>query len=187
MRYHLAYNPVPPQRKIPLWIPPGTTTSFACWAETFGHEPGISFFTSYFDLAEYDPAVELRLGNLTCSMAPTVHEAQGWAMRVTSPSGRSLGHTADTGPTANLVDHFRGVGLLISEATEGTAQLPPDASRGHLTGAEAGKPCASDSGTGALMLTHMWEEDDRLQIMHAASEHFAGPIVDARPGATILP
>ncbi|HRA47868.1 MAG TPA: MBL fold metallo-hydrolase, partial [Thermomicrobiales bacterium] len=133
LRYHVAYNPVSPNHKIALWVPPGTTPLFARWAETFGHEPGIGFFSEHFVFAEYDPATGLAFDGLDIAMAPTVHEAQGWAMRVTADNGQCLGYTADTGPAADLTSHFQGVDLLISEATIGTAVGDADPKRGHLT------------------------------------------------------
>jgi ribonuclease BN (tRNA processing enzyme) len=186
LRYSLAYNPVPPDRKPALLIPPGSFDRFALWAEAFGHEPGVTFFSEYFDVTEYDPVVGITLPDIDIAMAPTVHEAQGWAMRLKAVDGRSLGYTADTGPAANLAEHFDGVNLLISEATEADSIDDLDPRRGHLRAVEAGQ-LASAAHAKALMLTHVWEEDDRAAVMALAATAFDGPIIDARPGTRVCP
>lgn len=183
-RYSLAYNPVPADRKPALLMPPGSLSRLSLLSEALGHEPGLDFFARYFDVAEYDPSAGIMFPGIQVTMAPTVHDVQGWAMRFVDDAGRSLGYTADTGPAAELAGHFRNVNLLISEATEAAAEDDGDPRRGHLRAVEAGQ-LATDAEARALMLTHMWEEDDRRAILALAATRFDGPIIDARPGTRV--
>ncbi len=183
-RYSLAYNPVAAGRKPALLMPPGSLPRLSLLAEALGHDPGLDFFTAFFDVSEYDPTAGLTFPGLWISLAPTVHEVQGWAMRIEDKDGRALGYTADTGPSADLASHFLNVNLLVSEATEAGAADDGDPERGHLRAVEAGQ-LASDSNARALMLTHLWEEDDRPAILALAATRFAGPIIDARPGTRV--
>jgi ribonuclease BN (tRNA processing enzyme) len=184
LRYLLAYGPATPSRKIDLLIPPGTLALFALWGRTFGHETEIGFWDDYFAIKEYDPKRGIPLPGLTISLAPTVHPAQGWAMRVTADSGEVLGYTADTGPTADLAGRFRDVDLLIAEATEGAEDGNDDPSRGHLTAQEAGE-LAMEAGAKRLLLTHMWQENGIEAAIERAAEAFSGPIMAAQPGLNI--
>ena len=58
LRFALAYNPNPPTRRMPLWMPPGGRAFLDAFSTAFRDEPGDSdFFTSVFDIAEYDPSL----------------------------------------------------------------------------------------------------------------------------------
>lgn len=186
LRYLLAYGPRRPERRIPLFIPPGAQGYFELWSETFGHGASPDFLDVAFDVATYDPSAGLRMGELAVEMAPTVHPVQGWAMRVRNPTGLDFGYTADTGPAANLHDHFRDVGLLAAEATElTTPDDEPYDKRGHMTALEAGT-LASKANARALMLTHMWEEHGLERAAAEAASVFRGPILLARPGLSVF-
>jgi ribonuclease Z len=105
-------------------------------------------------------------------------------MRLTDRDQRKIGYTGDTGPTAPLVQFFKGVNLLVSEAT----LLEPGArsieARGSLTAAEAGR-LAREAGASTLLLTHMWEELGFSIYASQAAEEFAGQIEIAHPGLTL--
>ena len=184
LRYLLAYGPAAPSRKIDLLIPPGSLALFALWGCAFGHDTDIGFWDDYFAISEYDPKRGIKLPGLTISLAPTVHPAQGWAMRVTATSGEVLGYTADTGPAAELAGHFRDLDLLIAEATDGTDEGSDDPLRGHLTALEAGQ-LAMEAGAKQLLLTHMWQENGFNQAIGRAAEAFSGSIMAAKPGLVI--
>ena len=186
LRFLAKYNPVPIDRKIPLWVPPGSGARFVQWAAVFGDPSEGDFLEAVFDINEYDPGQSLALGDISIRFARTVHPVPAWAMRVSGPGGRDFGYTADTGPAAmpHLAEFFRDVTLLTSEAAEPANPKPWNGPRGHLTPSEAGQ-LATDAGAKTLMLTHRWEELG-LEIGAAeAQSTFAGPVIIARPGLSI--
>jgi ribonuclease BN (tRNA processing enzyme) len=187
LRFLAKYNPVPMDRKIPLWVPPGSGTRFAQWGTVFGDPSEGDFLEAVFDVAEYDPTQSLAIGNLTIGFVRTVHPAPAWAMRVSGSDGGDFGYTADTGPAAmrDLAEFFRGVALLTCEATEPADPRPWNGSRGHLTPGEAGQ-LATAASAKTLMLTHRWEELGLERGADEAQSTFGSPVLTARPGLTIF-
>jgi ribonuclease BN (tRNA processing enzyme) len=183
LRFLLGYNPVRADRKIPLWIPPGSRERFALWAGVFANVDESEFLEQTFIVDEYDPEVALQVGGLSIRFAPTVHWVPCWAMRIAGGTARDIGYTADTGHEADLKDFFSGVELVVSEATDYAA--PTDSTfRGHLSATEAGT-LAREAGASTLMITHMWEENDIDRSARYASEAFGKPVLVARPGLTV--
>jgi ribonuclease BN (tRNA processing enzyme) len=186
MRFSLAYNPIKPQRKTTLWLPPGGNAFFQKLADVFAAdgEPG-DFFGSVFDVAEYDPDGTIQVGGMTLSFQPTVHFIPCWAIRLKSEGG-DLAYTADTGPAADLSAFLEGARVVIAEAT--TPERGKDAlsfeKRGHLTASEAAK-LAVEAGAETLVLTHMFEENDPAISLRDAAAVFGGTLVHARPGVRI--
>ena len=182
LRYSLKYAPSPISNVLSVWIPPGVERTLAGLAAAFS-DPGESsgYYDGVYDIANFDPSTQLAIGDLTIDFAMTTHPIPTWAMRIESADGGAIGYTADTGPTAPLANLFRGVSLLVSEAT----LIEPDAGssevRGHLTAAEAGQ-LATEAGATSLLLTHYWEELGTSTLRLKAAERFAGHIDIARPG-----
>ena len=186
MRFSLAYNPVKPGRKTPLWLPPGGKAFFQKLAETFAAdgEPD-DFFGGVFDLAEYDPNGMVKVGGVTLSFQPTVHFIPCWAVRVHTDHG-DLAYTADTGPSADLGPFLEGIKVVIAEAAtpERTKSALPFEKRGHLTATEAAT-LAVEAGAETLVLTHMFEENDPSVSLAEAATVFDGQLVHARPGVHV--
>jgi ribonuclease BN (tRNA processing enzyme) len=184
LRFALAYNPVRPSGRTPLWLPPGGMAVLDRLAAVFS-DPGdaATFFDAAFDPREYDPHRALEVGDATISFAPTIHYVPTWAMRVNA-GGADLGYTADTGPAARLHDLLADVEVVIAE---GTLLEPGEESfdrRGHLTAAEAAR-LATAIGARTLVLTHLWEELGLGRYRDAAAAEFAGRLVVARPGTIV--
>lgn len=188
LRFSLAYNPVKPDRRTPLWIPPGGLEFFNQLGELFSSnfEPD-GFFSNVFEINEYDPDGSLQVGDLVVTLAPTVHFVPCWAIRV-HPMGDDgdLVYTADTGPAADLRNFAHGARVVIAEASTPTAErdIMPFVSRGHLTAVEAAE-LAREAGAEILILTHMFEEYDPLAALAEAAEVFPGEIVHAQPGTIV--
>jgi ribonuclease BN (tRNA processing enzyme) len=185
LRFALSYNPIKPPGRLPLWLPPGGCARFARFALAFVDESEASdFFSSVFDLREYDPGDRLTVGNVLLTFSPTVHYVPCWAMRLRSAGSGDLGYTADTGPAAPLAAFFGDVDVLIAEATLATPNDDSSPERGHLTAEEAGL-LADEANAATLVLSHIWEELglDRLRAEAAAT--FSGQLVIARPGTVI--
>ena len=184
LRHALTYNPLSAPAPVPIWLPPGGRHLLAQVTNPFDccDDPGV--FARSVQVRDYDPTAPLVIGELSIRFAPTVHYLPGYAMRLTDRDQRAIGYTGDTGPTAPLARFFKGVDLLVSEAT----LLEPGArsieSRGSLTAAEAGR-LAREAGASILLLTHMWEELGFTNYASQAAEEFAGPIEVAHPGLTV--
>jgi ribonuclease BN (tRNA processing enzyme) len=185
LRFALAYNPIKPEKRIPVWLPPGGLGLLDRYARTFadaGDEA--TFFTSVMDVQEYNPTSQLTIGNVVATFSPTVHYIPCWAIRVTAPVGTSLGYTADTGPTAPLAGFFGGVEVLIAESTLTEPDAHPVEQRGHLTASEAGT-LASAAGATSLVLSHIWEERGFERVEADASATFVGRVIVAHAGVTV--
>jgi len=184
LRHALAYNPRPAPAPIPLWLPPAGAAHLAQATAPFDtcDEPGR--FGRTIEVNEYDPEIGLGIGDLRITFAPTIHYFPGYAMRITAPTGQSLGYTGDTGPTADLVDFVTGVNILVAESTLIDGGSLPVQARGSLTAAEAGE-LARNAGASVLVLTHMWEELGFANYRAWAAAAFPGRIELARPGLTI--
>lgn len=183
LRFALAYNPHPPTRPLPLWLPPGGRTFLGRAAEAFA-EPGKAdaFFSTVFDVAEYDPEGILTIGVARVTFAPTVHFVPCWAMRVAGAgNGGDLVYTADTGPTAHLADFAANASVLVAESTFLAPVVERPAERGHLTAAEAAE-MALAAGVSTLVLSHLWEELGFEAYRDQAAGVYPGRIEVARPG-----
>jgi ribonuclease BN (tRNA processing enzyme) len=183
----LAYNPIPPPRPVPLWLPPGGVDWLRrVWAAIGDYDEKPGFFLRTTDNREFEPAAPLDLGDLVVRFAPTVHHVPCWAMRL-GPRGepeRDLAYTADTGPSAGLGRFFAGARVLLAEATLLDHRDRPFAERRSLTGRDAGE-LATATGVETLVLTHVWEERGFAAARTQAAEAFAGRIEVARPGFAI--
>lgn len=186
LRFTLAYNPIPPERPVPLYLPPDGISTLRRIAQAFeSPESGLEWFTGVFDIHEYDPNGTVEIGDLTCSFKETVHFVPCWSIRVIVPDGAGdLFYTADTGPSADLVPAARGAAVVIAEAAEKIEPDLPWVDRGHLKPPEAAA-LARDAGARTLVLTHIWEEHGVEAVMAQASEHFGGTVLRATPGMEV--
>lgn len=186
LRFALAHNPIPASNLIPLFLPPHGEEMLTRLAHAFeSANAGIGWFSEYFDISEYDPEGPIRIGDLTCAFAPTVHYVPCWAIRVhpDDDSGDLL-YTADTGPSADLSRIGMGAHVLLAEGTATEDSDEPYEERGHLTPAEAGD-LATTLGAHTLVLTHIWEENDPAQSIREATTTFHGSVVRATPGVEV--
>ncbi len=187
LRFALAYNPVRPERRVPLWLPPAGDRLFRQLALAFGPDDPDDYFRSVFDLAEYDPTAPLVIGALTLTFTPTVHYVPCWAIRASGNGRGDLFYTADTGPAAALQVPAAAAATIVSEATLREQDIDPDRdplSRGHLTAAEAGT-LAAEAGADRLVLSHLWQENGSGIAVRAARSRFAGDVLLAHPGLVV--
>lgn len=184
LRHALAYNPIPAPQPIPVWLPPGGRDLLAEATAPFDRCDQPGRFAATVDVGEYDPWQPLRIGDVTLTFAPAVHDLPAWALRVRADGPADLGYTGDTGPAARLAPFFAGVRVLIAEATLLDPGERPDTERGSLSAAEAGALAAA-AGARTLVLTHMWEELDFARYRERATASFPGRIEMASPGLSI--
>jgi ribonuclease BN (tRNA processing enzyme) len=154
---------------LPLFAPPGM----------FDHalqiEPRLG---DAFRLQEIEPGSDFEAGPLRVRTAPMNHPVPTMGMRVDA-DGTALAYSADTGPTAELIDLSGGADVLLCEATwlERREEWDPI----HLTATEAGQHAAS-AGVGRLVLTHIWPATDRRESEARARDSFGGPVTVAEEG-----
>lgn len=185
LRFMLNYNPVKPDGKIPLYLPPDGLAFMARAAELWATEPDEveGYFSDVFDMSEYDPAGTVSVGTATISFQETVHVIPCWAMRVQTPEGDFV-YTADTGTDADLTAFAKGAGLIIADSAA-TADAPDEVKRTVHCDARAVAELAARSDAQHLVLSHQWEELDPLKNLEIARQHFQGRISIAQPALVL--
>ena len=182
LRFALAYNPERPPKPVPLWLPPGGLAFMERAAALFATDDDEGDYFAVYDLAEYNPDREVRVGDLTVTFRRTVHPAPCWAMRIHPDEGDGdLVYTGDTGTESDLDDFVAGASVIIAEATfpEGT---PEEATQTvHFTPRDAAE-LADRAEASHLVLTHMWEESDPQAHLEQARAYFTGRLTIAIPG-----
>jgi ribonuclease BN (tRNA processing enzyme) len=181
LRYALAYNPIPPARPLPLWLPPGGLAFLDRLATALSDGPERGRYFSVFDAREYDPFGALGIGELQFRFHPTVHFVPCWAARVSNGNDGDLVYTADTGPASELASFSRGARVMVAEGAERDMSRAPFSSRGHLTPAEAGA-LAREAEVKVLVLSHLWAEEDPFSAIQEAEMEFCGRVILATPG-----
>jgi len=185
LRFALAYNPVKPGRRIPLWMPPGGRAFLDAFGAAFAESPDEhDFFTSVFDIAEYDPSGTITIGDAHITFTRTVHYIPCWAMRVHAGNEGDFFYTADTGPAADLVSFGSGCHVIAAESGTLDGKGETFAERGHLKPNEAGA-LATAVGADTLILTHLWEEHGFETYQERAASAFIGNLEIAHPGLTV--
>jgi len=184
LRHALAYNPLPAPAPVPIWLPPGGSELLAKATAPFDACDDPRRFAATVQVAEYDPARPLTIGDAVVTFAPTTHYIPAWAIRVQPAAGPALGYTGDTGPAAALAQFVAGVHVLVAEATLLEVGVRSPDERGSLTAAEAGQ-LAVAAGAKVLVLTHMWEELGFAVYRAQAAAAYPGQIEMAAPGLTV--
>jgi ribonuclease BN (tRNA processing enzyme) len=140
----------PAEIPLPVHLPPGGRARLDALATAVSERVG--FFDAAFDAVEYDPAEELRIGELRLRFVRGRHYVPAWGVVIEAPDGSRLAYTGDTGPSASVVDAVRGADLLLIEAALRDARHD-DLERGHLTPEEA-LELAREAGVRSALLVH---------------------------------
>ena len=186
LRFMLKYNPVKPERKLPLFLPPGGFAFMAKAADLWATDDDDvqTYFSEVFDMSEYDPDQSLTIGSATISFAPTVHVIPCWAMRVHPADGEDLVYTADTGSDADLDAFVKDSAVIIADSAA-TKNAPEEVRRTVHFDAEAAAGLAAKADAQHLVLSHQWEELDPMENAAIAREIFLGRISVGQPGLTV--
>jgi ribonuclease BN (tRNA processing enzyme) len=165
-------------RRLPILLPPGGRARMDELASAISERPG--FFDHTFDVREYDPNVELTIGDLTLGFLPGNHYVPAWGCRLRDEAGHVVVVSGDTGPNERLVELARGADILIVEATL-LAAGEDDPKRGHLTVDEA-VGIGRDANVGRTVLVHHRTQNHEAVL--AASRASASVLV-GRPGLVV--
>lgn len=186
LRFALAYNPVKPEKRIPLFLPPGGLAfmerAVALWKTSNDDD---DYFSAVYDMTEYNPDDTLQVGDFKLRFAPTAHLIPCWAIRVQSNDGSDdLFYGADSGTDGDLDAIAKGAAVVIAEAAAPPNADPEVIRAMHYTPQQAAQ-LAERAGARNLVLTHIWEEHDPLKQAAAAREYFTGRMSVAVPGLTL--
>jgi ribonuclease BN (tRNA processing enzyme) len=163
-----------------LHLPPGgravLDTVAAVW------DGSVETFEAAWDLVEFDPQSDLRIGDLRLSFAPTRHYTTCYSIKIAGP-GATIAYSADTAPTERLARFAQGADLFVCEAALRDAGDDSE-ERGHMDPAEAGREAAR-AGAARLLLTHVPSENGDDRVLAMARAEYDGPVEIARPGLTV--
>jgi ribonuclease BN (tRNA processing enzyme) len=143
----------------------------------------VETFEAAWEISEYDPLADLRVGDLRLSFAPTKHYTTCYAIRIDGAQG-TIAYSADTAPIERLARFARGADLFVCEAALADAAADDVGERGHMDAAEAGREAAR-AGVSRLVLAHVPMEIGAERVLEMARSEYSGPIEIAGPGLTI--
>jgi ribonuclease BN (tRNA processing enzyme) len=163
---------------LPLFAPPG----FLALASSIMRNGGTEDLGRVYREHAVEPGSTFEVGPLRVRTAPMRHPVPTLGMRFEA-DGASIGYSADTGPTDELIELARGVDLLVAEAT--MLDATDRSTELHLSGRQAGEHAAR-ADAGSLMLTHL-RTDDRDGLRERAASAFDGPVSLAEQGEAVRP
>ncbi|MEU8082807.1 MBL fold metallo-hydrolase [Micromonospora sp. NPDC049101] len=160
--------------RLPLYCPPGVLDRLR------GLEPDVDLH-AVFDVHPLPGTY--RLGPIALTGLSLPHHVPTAGIRIEA-DGTALAYTGDTGPTPVLAELGRDADLFIVEATDhdGETNQP---TRNLMTSTEAGQ-WARRAGARRLLLTHFWPGNDRAAAVAAAQLEFAGAVLAAEEGRTVI-
>lgn len=174
-RYWLDFRSGATAARPRLLLPPGGHEALLQLSGI--QDPSPDFFAGVLDVAEYDPAQPLRIGGLSITFHAVRHAPHTYGLRVQGDG--VLAYSADSGPTAALLEVARDADLFLCEnANPDDSDFPL-----HLKSREAAA-YARDGGARRLVLTHRWHLHGLAAAARAAAEVFHGPVSIAREGDT---
>lgn len=129
------------------------------------------------------PGAGVEAGELRITTAAVQHQVQGLAYRIhDTRTGAEIGFSGDTAYLPALAEHFRGVDVLVHEASHGLHDPQPGPEQGHSSARQAAA-IARDANVGCLYIVHAPEMDAEA-VLAAAREVFPNTSRQ-RPGETV--
>ena len=164
-----------------LHLPPGGRAVLDTVASVW--DGSVETFEAAWEIEEYDPQADLRVGDLRLSFSPTKHYTTCYAIKIDSPEA-TIAYSADTAPTERLARFAHGADLFVCEAALADAATDDVGERGHMDAAEAGRE-ATRAGVARLLLAHVPAEIGAERVLEMARSEYSGPIDIAGPQLTI--
>ena len=129
------------------------------------------------------PGAAIETGELRITTAAARHQVQGLAYRIhDTRTGAQIGFSGDTAYIPELEQHFRGVDVLVHEASHGSNDPQPGPEQGHSSARQAAA-IASGAGAGRLYIVHA-PQTDAEAVLAAAREVFPNTFWP-QPGETV--
>lgn len=164
-----------PAPALPLYAPPGALDAVIAL-----DRPGM--LDDAFELREFEPGVDLELGPFRAATRLLPHSRPNAGVRFVA-ADRVVTYTGDTGPSPELAVLARDAGLLVAEASY-IEEVPAENAGTLFTARLAGR-LAAESGTGRLLLTHLFPGTDQDAAVRAAQDGYAGPVGVALPDVVV--
>jgi ribonuclease BN (tRNA processing enzyme) len=142
----------------------------------------VETFEAAWTVEEYDPQLDMRLGDMRFSFAPSLHYTTCYSIKIDA-GGSTIAYSADTAPTERLARFAHGADLFLCEASLKDAK-GDSTERGHMDATEAGREAAR-AGVKRLLLTHVPAENGSDEVIERAAAEYSGPIEIAHPGLRI--
>ena len=176
---------------LPLYLPTGGKEFLQRFSDLFGHrhwrmsdaksdghraiaaalERGEDWFTTVFDMREYEPGEGWNEGAFTIATMRVDHSVPTAAMRI-GTGGRELVYSGDTRFMPALADFASDAELFLVDAHLSGPKAPGGA---HMTPADAGI-LAQKAGVCTLVLCHLGGPEDADSALSAAAQSFKGNI-----------
>ncbi|HKO61598.1 MAG TPA: MBL fold metallo-hydrolase [Pyrinomonadaceae bacterium] len=130
------------------------------------------------NVIELQPGAEFEiLPELTARTFATPHTPESMALRLTTTEGQAMVYTSDTGYSAELAEFARGADLLVMECS--FFKDKPVST--HLKLDEA-LQLARTAAPRKLLLTHLYEEWDGVDLVAEAKKLWQGETLEAYDG-----
>jgi ribonuclease BN (tRNA processing enzyme) len=170
--YALRFHP-DGERRITGYAPAGTSEFIAQLLSTDSTEE-LRRIVAFEPVAAGD---EARVGPIRLRFFPARHPIETLGARV-EVGDVVIAYSADSAPSAEVVDCARAADLFICDATWLERQRPlPDGV--HMTGAEAGRT-AAEAGVKRLLVSHVLPTIDPVEVAAEAATTFGGEVLVAR-------
>ncbi|PAV29273.1 hypothetical protein CIL05_12825 [Virgibacillus profundi] len=148
----------------------------------YGHredQSGFKSLTHQFTKGiAYDPTKSLKIGPFSITFLKTKHPVPCYGMRITDGENVMV-YTADTSYQEEWIDFAKHADLLISDCNFYAEQNGSGA--GHMTSTE-GATIAERANVKELILSHLPQYGDNLQLVHEAKEYYKGYVQLAKEG-----
>jgi ribonuclease BN (tRNA processing enzyme) len=156
---------------VPVYAPEGLDRHLGPLVSDLGD------FGHTFDWHTVGDGDAAQVGELTLRFSRTDHPPPTYAIEATTPVGRRLVYTADTGPEWSVGAFAAGADLVLSEATYLHADRPAPI---HLSARQAGQ-AAREAKAQRLVLTHLWPRIDPEAAAEEGADAFGGSVTLAAP------
>jgi ribonuclease BN (tRNA processing enzyme) len=162
-----------------LYLPPGGAEALLRISSIF--DPAPTFFSDFFQVAEYDPEVTLQVEDLVIQFAQVKHYIPSYAMAI--KGSRKIVYSADSGPCNELEELAKDADIFLCESAR--CESDDDSSWGHLSPQEAAE-MARRARVRKLVLTHFWPECDYSRGLKMARDAFGGGVEVAEEHHTYI-
>jgi len=180
LHYAYRYGSWNDRPRATLHLPPGGRSVLDRVAAVW--DGSVETFEAAWDVIEYDPQLDLRIGDMRFTFAPSLHYTTCYSIKIDAGAS-TIAYSADTAPTERLARFAAGADLFLCEASLKDAK-GDSTERGHMDATEAGRE-ASRAKVKRLLLTHVPAENGSDEVIDKARAEYSGPIEIAHPGLRI--